>query len=148
MKNIKRKTGYFDFDDMLVGCYLFLKNNPELLIKYQERFQYFLVDEFQDINKVQHELIKILSQLSKNVCVVGDDDQAIYSFRGSDPQYILNFDHDFPGAKVIRLTENYRSSHQIVATANRMIKRNQNRMDKTMHAQHNNGAASCLILSI
>ena len=135
----KAENGYFDFDDMLVGCYLFLKNNPELLLKYQQRFQYFLVDEFQDINKVQYELIKILSQLSKNVCVVGDDDQAIYSFRGSDPQYILNFDHDFPGAKIIRLTENYRSSHQIVATANRMIKRNQKRMDKTMHAQHNMG---------
>ena len=82
--------------------------------------------------------------MSKNVCVVGDDDQAIYSFRGSDPQYILNFDQDFPEAKVIRLTENYRSSHQIVSTANRMIKRNQKRMDKTMHAQHNNGAAPVL----
>ena len=140
----KAENGYFDFDDMLVGCYLFFKNNPELLLKYQQRFQYFLVDEFQDINKVQYELIKILSQLSKNVCVVGDDDQAIYSFRGSNPQYILNFDHDFPDAKVIRLTENYRSSHQIVTTANRMIKRNQNRMDKTMHAQHNNGAAPVL----
>lgn len=140
----KAENGYFDFDDMLIGCYLFLKNNPELLVKYQQRFQYFLVDEFQDINKVQYELIKLLSQLSKNVCVVGDDDQAIYSFRGSDPQYILHFDHDFPGAKVIRLTENYRSSHQIVATANRIIKRNQKRMDKTMHAQHNNGPAPVL----
>ena len=137
----KAENGYFDFDDMLVGCYLFLKNNPEILLKYQQRFHYFLVDEFQDINKVQYELIKLLSQLEKNVCVVGDDDQAIYSFRGSNPQYILNFDHDFPEAKIIRLTENYRSSHQIVATANRMIKRNQKRMDKTMHAQHNNGAA-------
>ena len=140
----KAENGYFDFDDMLVGCYLFLKNNPELLLKYQQRLQYFLVDEFQDINKVQYELIKILSQLSKNVCVVGDDDQAIYSFRGSDPQYILNFDHDFPDAKVIRLTENYRSSHQIVSTANRMIKRNQKRMDKSMHAQHNDGPAPVL----
>ena len=140
----KAENGYFDFDDMLVGCYLFLKNNPEILIKYQQRFHYFLVDEFQDINKVQYELIKILSQLSKNVCVVGDDDQAIYSFRGSNPQYILNFDHDFPEAKIIRLTENYRSSHQIVATANRMIKRNQKRMEKTMHAQHNHGAAPVL----
>ena len=140
----KSETGYFDFDDMLVGCYLFLKDHPELLMKYQQRFHYFLVDEFQDINKVQYELIKILSHLSKNVCVVGDDDQAIYSFRGSDPQYILQFDQDFPGAKIISLTENYRSSHEIVATANRMIKRNQNRMDKTMHAQHNNGVAPVL----
>ncbi len=140
----KAENRYFDFDDMLVGCYLFLKNHPELLAKYQQRFQYFLVDEFQDINKVQYELIKILSFLSKNVCVVGDDDQAIYSFRGSNPQYILNFDQDFPGTQVIKLTENYRSSHQIVTTANRMIKRNQHRMDKTMHAQHNNGAAPVL----
>ena len=140
----KATNGYFDFDDMLVGCYLFLKNNPELLLRYQQRFHYVLVDEFQDINKVQYELIKILSDLSKNVCVVGDDDQAIYSFRGSDPQYILTFDQDFPGAKVIKLTENYRSSHQIVATANRMIKRNQKRMDKAMHAQHNDGPVPVL----
>ncbi|RID83612.1 ATP-dependent helicase [Peribacillus asahii] len=140
----KAQNGYYDFDDMLVGCYQFLQNHPDLLLKYQQRFRYFLIDEFQDINKIQYELIKILSILEKNVFVVGDDDQAIYSFRGSDPQYILNFAHDFPGTKTIKLTENYRSSHEIVSTANRIISRNQKRLSKTMHAQHNNGAAPIL----
>ncbi|MEH6947564.1 ATP-dependent helicase [Bacillus sp. JJ634] len=140
----KAQNGYYDFDDMLVGCYQFLQNHPDLLLKYQQRFRYFLIDEFQDINKIQYELIKILSVLEKNVFVVGDDDQAIYSFRGSDPQYILNFAHDFPGTKTIKLTENYRSSHEIVSTANRIISRNQKRLSKTMHAQHNNGAAPIL----
>ncbi|MFJ7856629.1 ATP-dependent helicase [Peribacillus sp. NPDC097206] len=140
----KEQTSKYDFDDMLVGCYVFLKSHPELLLKYQQRFRYFLVDEFQDINKVQYELIKLLSAETKNVCAVGDDDQAIYSFRGSDPKYILNFNHDFPGSQVVKLTENYRSSHEIVATANRMIKRNQHRMDKTMRAQHNQGNPAVL----
>ncbi|MFJ7677380.1 ATP-dependent helicase [Peribacillus sp. NPDC097198] len=140
----KEQTSKYDFDDMLVGCYVFLKSHPDLLFKYQQRFRYFLVDEFQDINKVQYELIKLLSAETKNVCAVGDDDQAIYSFRGSDPKYILNFNHDFPGSQVVKLTENYRSSHEIVATANRMIKRNQHRMDKSMRAQHNQGNPAVL----
>lgn len=140
----KEQTSKYDFDDMLVGCYVFLKSHPELLLKYQQRFRYFLVDEFQDINKVQYELIKLLSSETKNVCAVGDDDQSIYSFRGSDPKYILNFNHEFPGSQIVKLTENYRSSHEIVATANRMIKRNQQRMEKTMHAQHNQGNPAVL----
>lgn len=140
----KEQTSKYDFDDMLVGCYVFLKSHPELLLKYQQRFRYFLVDEFQDINKVQYELIKLLSAETKNVCAVGDDDQSIYSFRGSDPKYILNFNHDFPGSQIVKLTENYRSSHEIVETANRMIKRNQQRMEKTMRAQHNQGNPAVL----
>ncbi|RFU66738.1 UvrD-helicase domain-containing protein [Peribacillus glennii] len=133
----KRDSMMYDFDDMLVGCYTLFKEQPTLLEKYRKRFQYFLVDEFQDINKVQYELIKILSSGTKNVCVVGDDDQAIYSFRGSDPAFILNFKKDFPETKVVKLTENYRSAHEIVATANRIIRQNKSRMDKTMAAQHN-----------
>ncbi|WP_409304688.1 ATP-dependent helicase [Peribacillus sp. SCS-155] len=133
----KKKTGKYDFDDMLTGCYLLLLENPDLLELYQQRFNYFLVDEFQDINKVQYELIKMLSAKSGNICAVGDDDQAIYSFRGSDPSFILNFPHDFPEAKIVKLTENYRSSHEIVSAANEIIKRNKNRMKKTMKAQHN-----------
>ncbi|MBA9025156.1 ATP-dependent helicase [Peribacillus huizhouensis] len=135
----KLQTGSYDFDDMLIGCYSFFRNNPDVLAKYQKRFDYFLIDEFQDINKVQYELIQFLSARTKNVCVVGDDDQAIYAFRGSDPSFILHFERDFPGATVIKLTENYRSSHEIVASANRMIKKNQNRHPKTMKAQYNNG---------
>lgn len=138
-EDYKTQTDRYDFDDMLVGCYLLFHDYPELLAKYQERFHYFLVDEFQDINAVQYELIKLLSANSQNVCVVGDDDQSIYSFRGSDPSYILHFEGDFPRAKVIKLTENYRSSHKIVSTANRMIKRNKQRRVKAMKAQHDNG---------
>ncbi|CAH0344512.1 ATP-dependent helicase [Bacillus sp. CECT 9360] len=133
----KEKTRMYDFDDMLVGCYLFLKSSPAILERYRQRFQYIHVDEFQDINKVQYELVKLLSSDSKNICVVGDDDQAIYSFRGSNPSFILDFEKDFPGTKVVKLTENYRSAHEIVATANRIIANNQNRIDKTMSAQHN-----------
>jgi DNA helicase II / ATP-dependent DNA helicase PcrA len=136
-EDYKEKTGMYDFDDMLVGCYSLLKSQPAVLERYRERFHYFLVDEFQDINKVQYELIKMLSSATKNVCAVGDDDQAIYSFRGSDPSFILNFEKDFPGSNVVKLTKNYRSAHEIVATANRIIKHNQNRMEKTMDAQHN-----------
>ena len=96
-EDYKSQTGSYDFDDMLIGCYSFFKNNPDVLAKYQKRFDYFLIDEFQDINKVQYELIQLLSARTKNVCVVGDDDQAIYSFRGSDPSFILHFEQDFPG---------------------------------------------------
>ncbi|OIK11174.1 ATP-dependent DNA helicase Rep [Bacillus sp. MUM 116] len=131
----------FDFDDMLIGCYQLLKSTPELLEQYQNRFQYFLIDEFQDINKVQYELIKLLSGKYKNVCAVGDDDQAIYSFRGSDPSYLLDFEKDFPSAKVITLAENYRSSHEIVTAANQMIAANKKRRLKKMKAQYTHGAA-------
>ncbi|WP_110929118.1 UvrD-helicase domain-containing protein [Bacillus massiliglaciei] len=140
----KLQSGKYDFDDMLVGCYVLFQSRPDLLQKYQQRFQYFLVDEFQDINKVQYELIKLLSKKNKNICAVGDDDQSIYSFRGSDPHYILNFSLDFPGAKMIKLTENYRSSHEIVSAANRIIKRNTKRMDKIMKAQHDKGPSPVL----
>lgn len=130
----KREKGLFDFDDMLLGCYQLLQENPSLLESYQKRFRYFLIDEFQDINKVQYELIRMLSS-SKNICAVGDDDQSIYSFRGSDPHYLLDFEKDFPNSKLIVLSENYRSSHEIVTTANTIIKKNKERRYKEMHAQ-------------
>lgn len=140
----KQENGRYDFDDMLVGCYQMFTGNPDLLGQYQNRFQYFLVDEFQDINPVQYELIKLLSARNRNVCAVGDDDQSIYSFRGSSPSFILEFEQTFKQAKVIRLSENYRSSHHIVATANRIIKRNRQRLSKTMKAQHDHGQAPVL----
>ena len=137
----KNAAGKFDFDDMLIGCYNLFTENPDILERYQKRFSYILIDEFQDINKVQYKLMKMLSKQSQNICVVGDDDQSIYAFRGSDPSFILDFEKDFPEANVIRLSQNYRSSHQIVATANRMISKNERRKQKTMVAQHNDGAA-------
>ncbi|MEH7500752.1 ATP-dependent helicase [Neobacillus drentensis] len=131
----KNREGLFDFDDMLIGCYQLFDASPSLLEQYQNRFHYFLIDEFQDINKVQYELIKLLSGKHKNVCAVGDDDQAIYSFRGSDPTYLLEFEKDFPYAKMVTLDQNYRSSHEIVSAANQMIAANKVRRTKKMKAQ-------------
>ena len=135
-EEFKQNEGLFDFDDMLIGCYQLFRSNSALLEHYQDRFQYFLIDEFQDINKVQYELIKLLSSKHKNVCAVGDDDQAIYSFRGSDPGYLLDFEKDFPDAKLVTLEQNYRSSHEIVAAANQMISLNKKRRLKRMEAQY------------
>lgn len=137
----KHERHQFDFDDMLLGCYKLLKENSQLLARYQQRFRYFLVDEFQDINKVQYEIIKLLSEGSGNLCVVGDDDQSIYGFRGSDPSFILKFDRDYPNAKVITLSENYRSAHSIVHSANKVITFNKQRKIKKMSAQFDNGMA-------
>lgn len=131
----KTRERLFDFDDMLIGCYRLLSSSPSLLELYQDRFHYFLIDEFQDVNKVQYELIKLLSGKHKNVCAVGDDDQSIYAFRGSDPTYLLDFEKDFPEAKLITLDQNYRSSHEIVSAANEMIKKNKVRRLKKMIAQ-------------
>lgn len=140
----KNAANKFDFDDMLIGCYQLFINEPAILERYQNRFQYILIDEFQDINKVQYKLMKMLSKGSQNICVVGDDDQSIYAFRGSDPSFIRDFEIDFPKTKTIKLSQNYRSSHQIVATANRMIAKNEQRKAKTMIAQHDNGQAPIL----
>jgi DNA helicase-2/ATP-dependent DNA helicase PcrA len=140
----KANADMFDFDDMLIGCYQLFLASPQLLEQYQERFCYFLIDEFQDVNKVQYELIKLLSGKHQNVCAVGDDDQAIYSFRGSDPGYLLSFEKDFPEAKVITLDQNYRSSHEIVTTANQIIRLNKTRKIKKMKAQFSNGVAPVL----
>ncbi|WP_110113406.1 ATP-dependent helicase [Bacillus sp. CGMCC 1.16541] len=131
----KKQRHVFDFDDMLYGCYDMLVHNPELLERYQNRLQYFLIDEFQDINKVQYEIMKLLSAKSKNICVVGDDDQSIYAFRGSDPSFILHFERDFPDVKLITLNQNYRSAHPIVASANKVISMNTARHPKKMVAQ-------------
>jgi DNA helicase II / ATP-dependent DNA helicase PcrA len=132
----KNEHGYFDFDDMLYGCYELLKNNPELVARYQRRFHYFLIDEFQDVNTVQYEIIRILSSHTNNLCIVGDDDQSIYAFRGSDPTFILEFDQHYPDAKVITLSENYRSNHRIVSAANKVIRLNKKRRAKKMKAQY------------
>jgi DNA helicase II / ATP-dependent DNA helicase PcrA len=134
-EQFKNKEALFDFDDMLIGCYQLFRTSPSLLEQYQNRFHYFLIDEFQDINKVQYELIKLLSGKYKNVCAVGDDDQSIYSFRGSDPTFLLDFEQDFPDAKLVTLEQNYRSSYEIVTIANQVIAANKIRRPKQMQAQ-------------
>ncbi|WP_404331256.1 ATP-dependent helicase [Mesobacillus maritimus] len=135
-EKVKAKSGLFDFDDMLIGCYQLFIDQPQLLEQYQNRFDYFLIDEFQDINKVQYELIKMLSSRTYNVCAVGDDDQSIYAFRGSDPSYLLKFEKEFPGTNMVILNQNYRSPHEIVETANTIISANQQRHKKEMKAQY------------
>lgn len=138
-ESYKQRQGLFDFDDMLTGCHELFRTSPQILEMYQDRFRYFLIDEFQDINKVQYELIKMLSAKTKNVCAVGDDDQTIYSFRGSSPEFLLNFEHDFPGARLVMLSQNYRSSNEIVTAANRIISFNKKRRRKEMAAQASAG---------
>ncbi|MGO4889382.1 ATP-dependent helicase [Anaerobacillus sp. MEB173] len=133
----KESIGSFDFDDMLLGCYELLFNDPKLLAKYQQRFSYMLVDEFQDINKIQYEIIKMLAAETRNLCAVGDDDQSIYGFRGSDPTYILNFKKDYTEAKTVVLNRNYRSGHSIVSAAGNVIVNNTARMTKHISAIHN-----------
>lgn len=131
----KERQSLFDFDDMLIGCYQLFKDKPDILENYQKRFHHFLIDEFQDINKVQYELMKMLSAKHGNVCAVGDDDQSIYSFRGSDPAYLFKFKTDFQNTKLIILNQNYRSPHEIVETANTLISANLTRHEKEMRAQ-------------
>ncbi|CAG9620476.1 ATP-dependent helicase [Sutcliffiella rhizosphaerae] len=134
----KNEKDMFDFDDMLLGCYELLSENPALLSKYQDRFQYYLIDEFQDINKLQFETMKLLVKKNGNICVVGDDDQSIYAFRGSSPDYIMNFQQDFSTASIVTLSENYRSTHGVVAAANQVIAKNNSRRIKKMVAQRDN----------
>ncbi|KFZ42620.1 ATP-dependent helicase [Anoxybacillus sp. KU2-6(11)] len=131
----KQQLELFDFDDMLYACYDMLRTDEKRLRQYHERFHYFLIDEFQDINRVQYETMKLLASHTHHICAVGDDDQAIYAFRGSDSSFIHQFQQDFPNTKIVKLTENYRSSHPIVALANRIIAKSRTRIPKQMNAQ-------------
>lgn len=130
----KRDNQQFDFDDMAIACLHMLTEQPELLKRYQERFKYILVDEFQDINPVQYQLIQLLAGETEQLFCVGDDDQAIYAFRGSNPAFILEFKRDYPLAQIVHLHANYRSHHTIVASADAVIKKNQHRYEKTLKA--------------
>ncbi|MET3506880.1 ATP-dependent helicase [Halalkalibacter oceani] len=134
-EQMRSQRKWFDFDDMLLGTYELLHEQPGLLARYQERFSYLSIDEFQDINKVQMEIISLLTTATQHICAVGDDDQSIYSFRGSDPSYILTFQERFPHAKRVVLDENYRSHHHIIAAANNVIAANRKRFSKRLRAQ-------------
>lgn len=131
----KRQLDVFDFDDMLYACYDMLRTDEKRLRQYHERFHYFLIDEFQDINSVQYETMKLLASHTHHICAVGDDDQAIYAFRGSDSSFIHQFQQDFPHTKIVKLTENYRSPHPIVSLANSIISKSRKRIPKQMNAQ-------------
>ncbi|MBQ4341037.1 MAG: UvrD-helicase domain-containing protein [Clostridia bacterium] len=121
-----------DFDDLLLVTVKLFTNCPEVLEKYRRRFEYVLVDEYQDTNTVQYRIVRLLCEERRNICVVGDDDQSIYGWRGADIRNILDFENDFPGAKVVRLEQNYRSTKPILDKANLVIKNNSERKDKTL----------------
>jgi DNA helicase II / ATP-dependent DNA helicase PcrA len=127
-----RAMNALDFDDLLLLTIQLFKEHPSVLQKYQERFSHIMVDEYQDTNKVQYELIKMLAGEKKNLCVVGDDDQSIYGWRGANLYNILDFEKDFPGTLVVRLEQNYRSTGNILDAANRVIVNNRNRMEKSL----------------
>jgi len=132
----KKKHNWFDFDDMLIGCYEMLREDRQLLHRYQERLTHVMIDEFQDINRIQYETVKLLAAPQNNLCVIGDDDQSIYGFRGSDPQYILGFTNDFPEAQTITLEVNYRSHSSIVSLGYSLIGHNRERWEKECRSFH------------
>lgn len=133
------KNNSLDFDDLLLLPIKLFKENPDILKKYQEKFKYILVDEYQDTNEAQYTLIKMLSKKYKNICVVGDLDQSIYGFRGANFRNILNFEKDYPDAHVIPLEENYRSTGNILNVANDIIKNNKQRKEKHLWTKNDVG---------
>ncbi|NWO21424.1 UvrD-helicase domain-containing protein [Oribacterium sp. oral taxon 102] len=136
-----RQNNALDFDDLLLRTLELLRKQEEVRAYYQERFRYILVDEYQDTNDVQFELVHILAERYRNICVVGDDDQSIYSFRGANLENILSFEKSYPGAKVVKLEQNYRSTEKILDTANAVISHNSGRKDKRMWTDRKGGAA-------
>ena len=127
-----KKNNAFDFDDLIMKTVELFKKNPDVLDYYQERFKYIMVDEYQDTNNAQFELIRLLAEKYRNLCVVGDDDQSIYRFRGANIRNILDFEKVYPDAKVIKLEQNYRSTQQILDAANAVISNNFGRKDKAL----------------
>ena len=141
------KNGAMDFDDLLLKFYEVLKNFPESLHKYQHKFKYILIDEFQDTNPAQYEIIKLLGAVYENVCVVGDDAQSIYSFRGATIENILQFQKDYDDVKVVKLEQNYRSTQSIINVANEVIKQNKGQIPKNLWTENIEGEKIKLVRS-
>ena len=134
-----RQSEAMDFDDLIMLTLRLFDKNPDVLTYYQQRYQYIHVDEYQDTNHAQYQLVKLLASRFKNICVVGDADQSIYGWRGADMQNILDFEKDYPEAKVVLLEENYRSTKTILQAANDVIKNNRNRRPKNLWTQNADG---------
>lgn len=134
-----RRSEAMDFDDLIMMTLRLFDQNPDVLAYYQQRYQYIHVDEYQDTNHAQYQLVKLLASRFKNICVVGDADQSIYGWRGADMQNILDFEKDYPEAKVVLLEENYRSTKKILQAANDVIQNNRNRRDKKLWTQNADG---------
>jgi len=133
------KNGAMDFDDLLFKMYILLTNFPEVLAKYQHRFKFILIDEYQDTNLAQYAIIKMLGAVHENICVVGDDAQSIYSFRGATVQNILQFQDDYEDVKVVKLEQNYRSTQSILEVANTIISKNKNQIPKNLWTDNDQG---------
>ncbi|MFZ1530354.1 MAG: UvrD-helicase domain-containing protein [Ferruginibacter sp.] len=133
------KNGAMDFDDLLFKMYLLLKNNADSLSKYQRKFKYILIDEYQDTNPAQYEIIKLLGAMHENVCVVGDDAQSIYSFRGATIENILQFQKDYDDVALVKLEQNYRSTKNILHVANEVISNNKGQIEKKLFTDNSEG---------
>ena len=133
---IVKNYGLIDFDDMLIYCYELFTERKDILEKWQAKYRYILIDEFQDINRIQYEVIRMLAKPEDNLFIVGDDDQSIYGFRGSNPGIMLNFDRDYPGAQKVILDTNYRSTGNIVKAAGTLIGRNKTRFKKNINTSN------------
>ncbi|MCX6829298.1 MAG: UvrD-helicase domain-containing protein [candidate division Zixibacteria bacterium] len=142
-----KECGAFDFDDLIMRTVQLLEGKEEIRNKYQERFKYILVDEYQDTNHSQYKLLKFLIGPHRNICVVGDEDQSIYGWRGADISNILNFEEDFPGAKVIKMEQNYRSTEVILQAASSVIANNVTRKGKTLWTETKSGDPLRLFLT-
>jgi len=142
------KNGAMDFDDLLFKMYLLLTHFPDVLAKYQHRFKYILIDEYQDTNLAQYQIIKMLGAVHENICVVGDDAQSIYSFRGATVQNILQFQDDYEDVKVVKLEQNYRSTQSILNVANTIISNNKNQIPKELWTSNSEGEKIKLVRTL
>lgn len=142
------RNGAMDFDDLLFKMYILLSQFPEVLAKYQHRFKYVLIDEYQDTNVAQYQIIKMLGAVHENICVVGDDAQSIYSFRGATVQNILQFQDDYEDVKIVKLEQNYRSTQSILNVANNIISNNKNQIPKSLWTDNIEGEKIILVRTL
>jgi DNA helicase-2/ATP-dependent DNA helicase PcrA len=142
------KNGAMDFDDLLFKMYELLVKHPDVMAKYQHKFRYILIDEYQDTNIAQYQIIKMLGAVHENICVVGDDAQSIYSFRGATIENILKFQKDYDEAKVVKLEQNYRSTQNILNVANKVIGLNKNQIPKNLWTDNGEGEKLCLVRTL
>ncbi|MEN9340299.1 MAG: hypothetical protein RIQ62_1611, partial [Bacteroidota bacterium] len=141
------RNGAMDFDDLLVNTYILLTNFPDILAKYQHKFQYVMIDEYQDTNLAQYHIVKLLSAVHENICVVGDDAQSIYSFRGASMENIFQFQKDYEDVKLIKLEQNYRSTSTILDAANTIISNNENQIKKALWTDKGSGEKIRIVCS-